>query len=253
MEMLFLYGFPIIAVALLVAIGIILAVLKMCPTAWLLFRSKLGIGPKGKAYALVGWDDRLLTTEEMDMYPDGAMEKKKKRGRSLTFFLARPRDDTDNPDANMEFQTLEKDVLPPYVLDGVIPVYLGHVSKAIATNPKVLMALHMANRVQPKQRVVKAEALLPKPVTYTDGGEEVTTQTVPVNVVLPCDVVSIKKNFPDYWQQSYIDAKGKRGELIGMEKSKLGSEGLMKMMLIVGAVVSVAIIVSGIVSKLLGA
>jgi hypothetical protein len=251
LELLFLYGFPVAAVALVMAL--IIGWLLMPPTAKLLFLKKVGFAKGGKGYILTSYDDRLIQTEAMDVFPEGAMEKKKKFG-SLTFFLAKPQDETANPDTNRKNEERDRDMLPPYFLDGVLPVFLGHVSKAVATNPKILTALRLANRTaKEEKRDFEAEALLPKPVDYVnDEGEKEKVQTMPVTVILPYDPVDIKKNFPGYWQQSNIDATKKRNQGIGAEKEKKNQGEIMKMMLIVAAVACVSIVGVVVATRLLG-
>lgn len=247
MEMVYLWGFPIIATILGLVLAIILGV--MPPTAKLLLMKKLGIAKGGKGYLMVAYDDRLIQTEATDVNPEGSMEKKKKRGGSLTFFLAKPQDDTANSEANMANEERDKDMLPPYSLDGILPVFFAHMSKAVATNPKVLMALRMANRVKDgKNKIIAAEALLPRTVETDDG----TTRTMSVNVLLPFDPVDIKKNFSAYWGQAGIDATKKRNQAIGFEKAKKEYKEYIWPLVIVGIVVIAGMVITGLATGLLG-
>jgi hypothetical protein len=245
LELLYLYGFPAIATALGVALVIVWGV--MPPTAKLLTKKKMGLGGS-KGYVMTAYDDRLMQVEAMNVYPEGSLEKKKKHG-SLTFYLAKPQDDTANTDGNRQNEERDRDMLPPYSLDGVLPVFLGHVSKAIATNPKILTALRAANRGVSKKSF-KADAKLPFPVTVE--GEDEPIQTFPVNVILPYDPVDIKKNFPSYWQQSGIDATKKRNQAIGFEKARREYRDYIWPLVIVGAVVIVGMVVTGLATGLLG-
>jgi hypothetical protein len=246
LELLYLYGFPAIATILAVVLGIIWVV--MPPTAKLLLMKKLGIAKGGKGYLMVAHDDRYMQTEPMDVYPEGAMEKKKKHGQSLTFYLAKPQDDTANQEANLANEERDKDMLTPYSLDGILPVHFAHISKAIATNPKVLTALRMANRIKEgSKRVIETEAKLPRMVE-TDGGT--LTQAMPIQVLLPFDPVDIKKNFPAYWQQSNIDATKKRHQAIGFEKAKKEYKEYIWPLVIVGIVVIAGMVITGLAMHL---
>jgi hypothetical protein len=245
LEIMYLYGFPAIATVLAMVLVIVLGV--MPPTAKLLLKKKLGLAKGGKGYLMTAYDDRLLQTEAMDVYPEGAMEKKKKRGQSLTFYLAKPQDDTANPEANLKNEERDKDMLPPYFLDGLLPVFFAHVSKAIATNPKVLTALRMANRTENNQKKFKANAMQPPTVTLDDGS---TAKTMPVEVLLPFDPVDIKKNFPAYWQQSNIDATKKRHQAIGFEKARREYKEYIWPIVIVGIVVVAGMVVTGLAMHL---
>jgi hypothetical protein len=220
MTIMYLYGFPVIATLL----GCILAIffIALPPTAKLLLFKKLGLAKGGKGYCMMAYDDRYMSTEAMDVTTEGALEKKKHK-TLFTFFLAKPRTDSANPIENQANEERDRDMLPPYFLDGILPVYLGHISKAIATNPKILTALRLANRVKPENpKYMRAEALLPKRLEYIDEvtGEKTVTDSIPIQVVLPYDPIEMKKNFPNYWQQSGIDAAKKRSEAKGYEKAK---------------------------------
>ena len=247
-ELLFLYGFPSICVIL--GMAILIGWLVMPPTGKLLLLKKLGLARGGKGYDMVAYDDRLIQTEAMDVYPEGAMEKKKKH-YTLTFYLAKPQDDTANPEANQQSEIRDRDMLPPYLLDGVLPIFFSHMSKAIATNPKVLTALRLANRTKSKK--FDAEAVLPQSVSYIDdGGEKQQAQTVPVNVLLPFDPVDIKKNFPSYWQQSNIDATKKRHQSIGYEKAKKEYKEYIWPIVILAAVGIAALVIVALATGLIG-
>jgi hypothetical protein len=251
MTIMYLYGFPALATLGFCILGIIWV--AMPPTAKLLLMKKLGLAKGGKGYCLMAYDDRYLTAEAMDVTTEGALEKKKKKA-IFTFFLAKPRTDSANPIENQANEERDRDMLPPYFLDGVLAVYLGHVSKAIATNPKILTALRLANRVKsdnPKK--LQADAILPQKVEIINElGEKETVETMPVNVILPFDPIETKKNFPNYWQQSGIDAAKKRSEAKGYEKAKKEYKEYIWPIVIVAIVAIAAMILIALATGVIG-
>lgn len=264
MDIVFIYVIPSMLTAVLVVLLIGVSVLKSLPTAWLLFMKKCGLAKGGKGYCMPAYDDRLLTTKQMNVYPESAMELEKKRGGGLLFYLAKPQDETANFEANLLNEERDRYMLPPYMLDGVLPVYMGHVSKAIATNPKILAALRVANQMEHygKKSKFATNVHLGKTVQYLDRTpDEVTgemvdtavkTSVMPVEVLLPFDPVDIKKNFPNYWQQSNIDASKKRWMQIGMEKAKQGFKDYIWPIVILGAVAIAGMVVVGLATGLIG-
>lgn len=233
---------------------ILFAAAKSSPTAWALITKKLMLAKKGKGYALVAWDDRYMTTEVMDVTPEGALEKRKKKGRNLTFFIPRPSEDTANIEDNLISARRDKDVLPAYVLDGVLPVYLGHVAKAVAANPKTLTAIRTANHMNPEESKLEMEVDLPAEVeTMTDGGESVFAKGKNlINVLLSFDPVDIKKNFSKNWEQSRIGAMKARYESIGAEKERREGHDLLKYMIVVTAFAIGVIVAVGFVTGMIG-
>lgn len=223
---------------------VLIIVWMMAPrTAKFLIKKKLML-MQNKTLNLVAHDDRYMQIEAMDVSPEGLLEARGKHGLTKNFFLAKPQDDSANTEQNLVNDRRDLDILPPYSLEGV-PVYFSHVSKAIATNPKVLTALRMANRVDAsKPRVFNSKAVLQKPIEEENGD---VTNTVPVTVMLSFDPVDIKKNFPSYWQQSNIDATKRRNQAIGVEKERRSGQNMIKMM-IIGAIVAVAIIAGAVVA-----
>jgi hypothetical protein len=212
-------------------------------SAKLLIKKRFGL-IKTKALDLIAWDDRVLTLEPLDVTPEGMLEKDAKKGRSKNFYLAKPLDNTANREQNVIDSERDMDVLPPYTLDN-IPISFSHISKAIATNPRVLTALRVANRITSSQnpKGFNAKAVLPQSVTIIDDeGSKTETNTIDVDVKLPFDPVDIKKNFSSYWQQSNIDATKRRNQAIGLEKAKQSSMGLLKYVVILCAIcVAVAV------------
>lgn len=242
--------YTIIIPALFAVVCIFVAIVYalMPSSAKLLTKKKFGL-LKTKAFDLIAWDDRVLTLEALDVTPEGLLEKDAKKGRSKNFYLAKALDNTANPDNDLLVSERELDILPPYVLDG-IPINFSHISKAIATNPRVLTALHVAHRIEQLRRESKsqsefeAKVLLPETVKFFDeASKAVETNVVEVNVKLPYDPVDIKKSFPAYWQQSNIDSTKRRNQNIGMEKQKQSLMGMVKwiaLICIVAVAVSVA-------------
>lgn len=57
-----------------------------------------------------------------------------------------------------------------------------------------------------------------------------------VNVRLPFDPVDIKKNFPQYYQQSNIDSTKRRNQAIGQEKARQSWMGMVKYIVIICAI-----------------
>lgn len=211
------------------------------PAAKLLIKKRFGM-LKNKAINLIGWDDRVLTLEAMDVTPEGMLEREAKKGRSKNFYLAKPQDNTSNRDQNIIDATRDLDILPAYSLDG-IPVHFSHISKAIATNPRVLTALRYADRQATEKhgRLLKGKAITKN--AFGDEGE--VKNNFDVDVLLPFDPVDIKKNFPSYWQQSNIDSTKRRNQQIGMEKAKQTYMGMLKYVVILCALaVAVVAIVS---------
>lgn len=245
-QYLYLYGFPILSVVLIMALFIIWFV--MPPTGKLLLKKKLGILKGGKTHVLTAWDDRLLQTESVTVSPEGALEKERKKKTDFTFFLAKPLEDSDNPEANKDNEERDKVMLPPYLLDGVLPVHLVHISKAIATNPKVLTALRLGNKATAGKKTMKAQALMPTEIVDDLTGEK--TNKLEVNVALGYDPVDIKKNFPRYWQQSSIDAMKKRNQLIGAEKARRGYREYIWPLVIVGIIVIAGMVITGLTQGL---
>ncbi len=218
-------------------IGVAIVIVLAPKAAMILIKKKFGL-LKTKALDLIAWDDRVLTLEALDVTPEGMLEKDAKKGRSKNFYLAKPLDSTANRDQNIVDSERDMDVLPPYTLDG-IPISFSHISKAIATNPRVLTALRVANRItdNPGEREFKSRVVLPQHITIIDEeGEKTETNTVDVDVKLPFDPVDIKKNFSSYWQQSNIDATKRRNQAIGVEKSKQSSMSLLKYVVILCAI-----------------
>ncbi|MFA6660435.1 MAG: hypothetical protein WCS62_02370 [Bacilli bacterium] len=228
-------------------VGIAIVIVFAPKAAMILIKKKFGL-LKTKALDLIAWDDRVLTLEALDVTPEGMLEKDAKKGRSKNFYLAKPLDSTTNRDQNIIDSERDMDVLPPYTLDG-IPISFSHISKAIATNPRVLTALRIANRItdNPGHRKFNSKVVLPQHITIiNEEGEKVETNTVDVDVKLPFDPVDIKKNFSSYWQQSNIDATKRRNQAIGVEKAKQGSLGMLKYVVIL-CVICVAVTVATLV------
>lgn len=234
MDILYIFVFPSgFAVTLIM---LLIGWFFMPPSAKLLIKKRFGF-LKNKAFDLIAWDDRVLTLESMDVAPEGLLEKDAKKARSKNFYLAKPQDTTANPEKNLLDSERDMDVLPPYILDG-IPINFSHISKAVATNPRVLTALRIANRVDAENpKMFKGKAVLPQNVTVIDDdGFKTETNTVDVNVRLPFDPVDIKKNFPQYYQQSNIDSTKRRNQAIGQEKARQSWMGMVKYIVIICAI-----------------
>ena len=93
------------------------------------------------------------------------------------------------------------------------------------------------NLVEPL--LIKAEA--GDKMADAEGFKEI--DQIDVNVMLPFDPVDIKKNFPDYWQQSNIDSTKRRNRRIGEIRSGRDKMEIIKMMLVVGGFTIAAVVV----------
>lgn len=236
MEIVFLYAIPSILTIVLMGCGVIWIIAP--PSAKILLKKKLGFY-KGKALDMIAYDDRMFQLDVMDVTPEAMLEKNEKRGKSKNFYLAKPVDATGDYRQNIINSNRDLDVLPPYTLDG-FPVFISHISKAIATNPRVLTALREANYVTPEGKL-RRHAVIPKVQVPDENGNLVETNTLEVDVRLPYDPVDIKKNFPNYWQQSNIDSTKRRNQAIGAEKVKQNNNDLMKYIIVLGIVASVIV------------
>jgi hypothetical protein len=243
LEMLYLYGFPAIATILAVVLGIIWVV--MPPTAKLLLMKKLGIAKGGKGYIMVGDADRYLQTEICDVHAEGAMQVKKKKKR-LTFYLAKPLPYTPNEQANYINEQRERDILPPYFLDGLLPVFMAIKGKAIATNPTLLAAWHIIK--QTKTREYKTDAMLPATTLDEKTGEMVNT--MPVEVLLPFDPNDIESHTPEYWKQVDTTSTELRHERIGEENARKEYKEYIWPLVIVGIVVIAGMVITGLAMHL---
>ncbi len=257
METIFVYVIPSLTVVLGLVLGIIWAI--MPKTAKYLTKKKLGL-LQGKTLGITAFDDRYMQGEAFEVAPEGLLETKRKRGMSKSFYLAKPRGETANAEENLINSARDMDICPPYLLDGV-PVYFTHIAKAFATNPKVLTALHLSNRVseeESKQGKFKAKAILPKPVMIevlnpeTGEKELVPQNLLDVEVRIPYDPIDIKKNIPGYLQQSNIDSTKRRYKEIGKEEVKREKSDTLKYMVVImiAGIIVCGIIVFG--GKLLG-
>lgn len=225
------------SVTVILAMVLIIIWAMMPKTAKFMLKKRLML-LSNKTLALVAYDDRFMQMEALDVAPEGMLEtKKKKNSMGKSFYLAKPQTNSDNTDQNMINSSRDLDVLPAYNIEG-IPVFFCHIAKAVATNPKVLTALHLANRLDKNEgKIFKAKAVLPKPIMVdmiNDEGEKVQVpqNLLDVDVRLPFDPVDITKNFPNYWQQSNIDSTKRRWDLIGQEKTKRDQSSQFKTILI---------------------
>lgn len=244
MHILFNYVFPSLAVIAIMALLIVLAVLKTMPTAWTLLIKKLGLAPKGKGYILKSYDDLYASVEKVDVYPEGAMEKKAKKGRiTETYYLPKVQDTTDNTIENMQANIRDRVMLTPINIDGVLPVYCCHVSKAIATTPAALASLRNADMLNSSGEL---EVMPEKPAKNPQDGQP----QEPILVKLWYSFSDIKKHFAAYWTQATIDSTKKRHQNIGYEKAKKEYKEYIWPLVIVGVVVIAGMIITGLALKL---
>jgi len=239
--MIFLYVVP--SILTVVGMGVLIVWIMLGPDIRTLVKKKLGF-MKSKTLAFVGYDDRYLALKAFDVTPEGALELNKKGGKGLTFFLARPKSDSPNDTFNVLSERREAEMLPPYNFGGM-RVFFAHVAKAIATNPLVLTSFRLANK-KFKKGMNNAEIKLLHPVTVKekqldeDSGKmitkEVLKEAVEVEVLIPFDVVDIKKNFSANWGQSIIDAMKQRWQMIGRSKAKQEISQYIYPLVIVGCV-----------------
>jgi hypothetical protein len=249
-------AFIAIVVDVVLAMLLLIGWFMMPKTAKFMLMKKLMM-MQGKTLNLVAYDDRFMQMEAFDVTTEALLESKAKHGLSKNFYLAKPQDESQSSEQNLVNSQRDIDYLPPYNLEG-IPVYFSHISKAVATNPKVLVALRLANQlptqVEKTRRglSLKRHAIFPKPALIDNGVQLLKTNLLEVNVSIPFDPVDIKKNFPLYWQQSNIDATKRRNQGIGEEKAKRTGGDFFKIM-IVGAIVAVAIIAGTVIAlRLIG-
>lgn len=226
-----------------VLMGVMIVWIMVGPDIRTLIRKKLGF-MKNKTLCFVGYDDRYLGMKAFDVTPEGALEINNKKGKGLTFFLARPRSDSANGESNIKSERRDAEMLPPYNFAGM-RVFFAHIAKAIATNPLVLTSFRLANKGF-KKGLNKTEIKLLNPVTVeeeyldeADGENKTRTvlkEAVDVDVLIPFDVTDIKKNFSANWGQSIISAMKQRWQMIGRAKQKNELSQYIYPLVIVGCV-----------------
>lgn len=246
METVFVYVVPSALTVLVIANIIIWAVAPK--SAKLLIKKKLGL-LQNKTLNLIADNDYYMSLEAMDVAPEGLLELRRKKKLSKYFYLAKPNEVTPNKEESSLLRRVDVDRSPPYNLDG-IPTYLSHIADAYATNPRVILSLQLAEKINSKKpKEMDGELALSH--YFRKVGEKIV-QTVPIKILLGFDPAAIAKvglKVP----QTRINQTQRRYEERGVIKSKALGGDMFKLM-IVGAIVAVAIIAGAVVAlHLIGA
>lgn len=226
--------------AVLIVVGLVLW-MAAPPSAKILLLKKLGFH-KAQDLNLVADRDRVMQLEVQDVRSDGMLEGRKVRsGMKTSFYLGRVKRDSANHDQNALNKSLENDILPPYSLDGV-PIYLSYIGTAFATNPAVLTALRLKDKVSSLAgNSFDAEMMLPEAITVDN--EKV--DSIETKVYLPFDPKDIAKALPEEFAQIDVGETKVRSRLEGEASKSQDGMTMFKTLLIVGLIACIGLAIAG--------
>jgi hypothetical protein len=253
-------------------VGVLLWKVVIPPSAMLMIRKRMG-RLKDSMLALVCYDDGIGIVKALQVKHEGCLERDYKDGTSETYYIAKPSEDSDGDmDANRAKYALDNVVLPSVSVDG-IPLALCYALDGAATNANVLLGLQLASVVSEKDPKVldatikvavpevKAATVEPtvEPVQSGKRGKKgkgrvgvveqvkYSLESMRIKVLLPINPLDIHRTFKQYWDQSMLHATKKRNQNIGAAMAKNAGKDHAKLILIVSAIVSIAMIIAGVV------